>query len=61
MVSVRVRLPYAEAALSALFRRHGLVELEKHEASATVIEGKIPPQLVGRFSSYLDWGDSPPD
>jgi GTP-binding protein HflX len=54
MTWVRVRLPYAETELAALFHRHGLITNETHGAKGVIIEGKLPPALVGRFDPYLE-------
>ncbi len=54
MTAVRARLPYAESELAALFHRYGLVGNETHETDGIVIEGQLPPALVGRFEPFLE-------
>ncbi|MGC8786814.1 MAG: GTPase HflX [Anaerolineae bacterium] len=54
MVQVRARVPYAASELVALFHRHGIVTQEHHRQDGILIEGKIPPGLMGRFEPYLE-------
>jgi len=54
MVFVRANIPYADSELVALFYRHGLVKLERHGPSQVLLEGQLPPSLLGRFAPYLD-------
>lgn len=54
MVQVRARVPYAASELVALFHRHGIVTQERHGQNGILIEGKLPPGLMGRFEPYLE-------
>ena len=54
MVFVRALVPYADSELLALFHRHGVIELERPGPSQVLLEGKLPPGLLGRFAPYLD-------
>jgi GTP-binding protein HflX len=53
MSEVRVRIPYAESELVALFHEHGMIALEEHEDSSVLIVGRLPQELVQRFEAYL--------
>ncbi len=54
MTHVQARVPYAASELVALFHRHGIVTYERHGQNGILIEGKIPPSLLGRFEPYLE-------
>jgi len=53
MIRVRANIPYAANELVALFHKHGVIERERHRQGGTLIIGKLPPSLVGRFEPYL--------
>ena len=53
MIHVRANIPYAANELVALFHKHGVIERERHRQGGTLIIGKLPPSLVGRFEPYL--------
>ncbi|MFQ5617101.1 MAG: GTPase HflX, partial [Anaerolineales bacterium] len=46
---IRVRLPYHEGALLALFHDQGKVERVEHERTGVVIHGRLPGRLLARF------------
>ena len=52
LVPLTVRIPYREAGLLALFHRRGNVEREEHGAEGTLVQGRIPAALLGRFRRY---------
>jgi GTP-binding protein HflX len=49
---IKVRLPYNEGALIALFHEHGQIELLEHNRKEVIIQGKIPIRLVARFQPF---------
>ena len=53
MVWLTVQLPYSAGALLALFHQRGSVELEEHGPDGTLIEGRIPAGLLGRFRPFI--------
>ena len=52
MVELRVRIPYNQGELAALFHQRGIIESEKFAPKGTVIVGKIAARLVERFEEY---------
>lgn len=53
-VSVRVRIPYAASLDIHLFHRRGLIEREAHRSGGTVIDGKLPSNLLLHFEQYMN-------
>jgi len=51
-VSLRVHIPFSAGELVALFHERGQVNTESHDSTGTLIDGRLPPQLVGRFRRY---------
>jgi GTPase len=51
-IGLTVRIPYQEGRLVNLFRTQGSVELERHDAEGTFLEGRIPAKLWGQFAPY---------
>jgi GTP-binding protein HflX len=51
-VSLSVHIPFSAGELVALFHQRGQVEMESHSPTGTMIDGRLPPQLVGRFRRY---------
>jgi GTP-binding protein HflX len=51
-VSVRVRIPYDSGDLVRLFHTRGLVEKEEHRSTGTFISGRLPTELLDRFSPF---------
>jgi len=49
---IKVRLPYNEGALIALFHEHGQVEHLEHNRKDVIIQGKLPIRLVARFQPF---------
>ncbi|MBN1813169.1 MAG: GTPase HflX [Anaerolineae bacterium] len=58
MVWLEVLIPYALGELVDLYHRRGLIEQEEHTEAGTRIAGRLPRELMGRFSGLL--GDAPP-
>ena len=52
MISLRVKLPYAEGRLISLFHDQAVVTDKEHGDSAVVLTGKIPHRYVSEFSAY---------
>jgi GTPase len=52
MVDLRVRIPYNQGELAALFHQRGIIESEKFVEKGTLIAGKISARLVERFEEY---------
>jgi GTP-binding protein HflX len=50
--SLRVHIPFSAGELVALFHQRGQVEMESHDATGTIIDGRLPPELVGRFRRH---------
>lgn len=52
MESVRVLLPYSRGDLVSEFHSFGQVEKEDHTGEGTLIVGRLPSNLAGRFSAF---------
>ncbi|MBI5303367.1 MAG: GTPase HflX [Chloroflexi bacterium] len=52
MIQLRVRIPYNQGELVALFHQRGIIEREEFTPRGTVIVGKIAARLVERFEEY---------
>ena len=53
MIAVKVKLPYRDAELVALFHKHGSVEWEEYTDEGTTIKGYLPERLLDSFQDYL--------
>jgi len=53
LVPLTVRIPYREAGLLVLFHQRGLVEREEHGPEGTLVQGRVPAALLGRFRPFL--------
>ncbi|HQP46565.1 MAG TPA: GTPase HflX [Flexilinea sp.] len=53
MVPIRVRLPFREGALIALFHEEGIVESVENESGGVVIQGAVPGRYLTRFQKFL--------
>jgi GTP-binding protein HflX len=51
---IKVRLPYQQGGLIALFHEQGQVERIEHVHGFVSIQGKLPGRLVARYKPYLD-------
>jgi GTP-binding protein HflX len=49
MVCLEVTIPYEMGELVDLFHRRGLIEREEHTEAGTLIAGRLPRELTGRF------------
>jgi GTP-binding protein HflX len=58
MVRLEVLIPYDLGELVDLYHRRGLIEQEEHTEVGTRIAGRLPRELMGRFSGLL--GGAPP-
>jgi len=58
MVHLEVLIPYNLGELVDLYHRRGLIVREEHTETGTRIAGRLPRELMGRFSGLL--GDIPP-
>ena len=54
MVPVRVRIPYTASELIAQFHRLGVVAEERPGVKGVLLEGRVPPGLLGRLEPYID-------
>ncbi len=52
LVPVRVRIPYDDNALVALFHRKGVVESERYEKRGTTLAGRLPEALLPEFDEF---------
>ncbi len=52
MVEITARVPYREATLVDLFRRHGALRHEEHGEAGTLVRGKLPARLAARLEPY---------
>ncbi|MDH7485752.1 MAG: GTPase HflX [Anaerolineae bacterium] len=53
LVPLTVHIPYREAGLLALFHQRGTVEREEHGPEGTLVQGRLPAALLGRFRPFL--------
>ncbi|MBR6088525.1 MAG: GTPase HflX [Anaerolineaceae bacterium] len=53
MVPVRVRLPYAEGALIALFHDQGVVDYSENEQSGVLMEGTVPARFLTTYQPFF--------
>jgi GTP-binding protein HflX len=54
MVRLEVLIPYDLGELVDLYHRRGLIEQEEHTEIGTRIAGRLPRELMGRFSGMLE-------
>jgi GTPase len=52
MVPVRMLIPYAHGDLVSLFHQYGHVEHEEYTGEGTILEGRLPATMAGRFSEF---------
>jgi GTP-binding protein HflX len=52
MVPVRVLIPYSQGELVSQFHQYGQVISEEHTNDGTILEGRVPVVLAGRFADY---------
>jgi GTP-binding protein HflX len=52
-ISIRVRIPYKEGALIAIFHEQGQIEHIEHMRIGVVIHGRLPGRLVSQFRPYI--------
>ena len=51
--TLKVRLPYKEGSLIALFHEQGQVEFIEHGQGGVLIQGRIPGRLLARFQPFI--------
>ncbi len=54
MAWLDVHIPYESGELVDVFHRRGLIEQEEHTETGTRIVGRVPRELVGRFSALQE-------
>jgi GTP-binding protein HflX len=54
--SIKVKLPYEQGSLIALFHDQGQVDRIEHDHGGVMIEGRIPGRLVARYSTFVQSG-----
>lgn len=54
--TIRVKIPYQNGGLIALFHEQGQIELEAHELGGVVLDGRIPGRLLAQFKRYESKG-----
>lgn len=52
MVHVRMLIPYQHGDLVSLFHQYGHVEHEEYTGEGTIMEGRLPASMAGRFADY---------
>jgi len=52
MIELRVRIPYSQGDLVALFHQRGIIEREEFTPKGTILVGKVAARLVERFEEY---------
>ena len=52
MIPMRVRLPFREGALIALFHEQGIVDLIENERGGVVLTGALPGRFLTRFQDF---------
>ncbi|MCB0114098.1 MAG: GTPase HflX, partial [Caldilineaceae bacterium] len=52
MVHVRILIPYQNGDLVSLFHQYGHVEQEEYTGEGTIMEGRMPTSMAGRFADY---------
>ena len=50
--TIRVKIPYQNGALIALFHEQGQIEQEEHELGGVILNGRIPGRLLAQFKRY---------
>jgi GTP-binding protein HflX len=59
LVDIYALIPYRSGELVALLHQRGVIEREEHTADGTIVQGRIPADLVGRYRAYsLDGADA---
>jgi len=51
--TLKVRLPYKEGSLIALFHEQGQVEYIEHGQGGVLIQGRLPGRLLARFQPFI--------
>ena len=54
MVPIRVKLPYTEGALIALFHDQGIVDFIESGRSDVIMEGTIPTRYLTAYQPFFD-------
>ncbi|MEM7530877.1 MAG: GTPase HflX [Chloroflexota bacterium] len=52
MMAIDVLLPYSKGDLVALIHEHGFIAQEEHLAEGTHIVGRVPVELMGKYTPY---------
>jgi GTP-binding protein HflX len=52
LVDLYALIPYRNGELVALLHQRGVVEREEHTAEGTIVQGRIPADLVGRYRAF---------
>jgi len=52
MAPLHVLIPYQHGELVAFFHQYGFVESEAHTEDGTLLTGRMPVELAGRFADY---------
>jgi len=51
-IPIKVKLPYSEGALISLFHQVGQIDQLEHRFKDTIIKGKIPGRVLGRYKKF---------
>ncbi len=52
-IPVKVKLPYREGQLIALFHDQGIVEKVSHSKESMTIQGSLPARIINRFERFI--------
>ena len=52
LVPTKVLIPYSSSELVSLFHEKGVISVEEHTATGTVIEGRIPSRFASAFEPF---------
>ncbi|MCP4166919.1 MAG: GTPase HflX [Chloroflexi bacterium] len=58
MVAVEVLIPYADGEMVNLFHNYGIVVRQEHQQEGTLLAGRLPATLSGRFLPYVRLSES---
>jgi len=51
-IPIKVKLPYSEGTLISLFHQVGQIDHLEHRFKDTIIQGKIPGRVLGRYKKF---------
>jgi len=51
-VDLTVHIPFRQGELVHLFRERGRIDQQSHDATGTILSGRLPQSLAGLYTGY---------